>query len=85
MEGRAKLDALARSFAIEYPEYEILIIYFVAPFPGSEEQDPLDEQFGINRSFAIFQILREKNIPTTRIVNATAGSTRYELDSSERV
>lgn len=85
VEGRAKLDALARSFAIEYPEYEILIINFVAPFPGSEEEDPLHEQFGINRSFAIFQILREKNIPATRIVNATAGSTRYELDSSERV
>ncbi|PJZ85560.1 hypothetical protein [Leptospira harrisiae] len=85
VEGRAKLDALARSFAIEYPEYEIVIINYVAPFPGAEEDDPLQEQFGINRSFAIFQILREKNIPASRIVNATAGSTRYELDSSERV
>ncbi|MCW7462020.1 hypothetical protein [Leptospira limi] len=85
VEGRAKLDALARSFAIEYPEYEIVIINFVAPFPGTEEEDPFHEQFGINRSFAIFQILREKNIPAKRIVNATTGSTRYELDSSERV
>ncbi|XDD47494.1 hypothetical protein AB3N60_05245 [Leptospira sp. WS39.C2] len=85
VEGRAKLDALARSFAIEYPEYEIVIINYVAPFPGTEEEDPLHEQFGINRSFAIFQILREKNIPASRIVNATAGSTRYEIDSSERV
>ncbi|TGL12988.1 hypothetical protein [Leptospira meyeri] len=85
VEGRAKLDALARSFAIEYPEYEILIVNFVAPFPRTEEEDPFNEQFGINRSFAIFQVLREKNIPATRIVNATAGSTRYELDSSERV
>ncbi|MCW7504702.1 hypothetical protein [Leptospira paudalimensis] len=85
IEGRAKLDALARSFAIEYPEYEIVIINFVAPFPGTEEEDPLHEQFGINRSLAIFQILREKNIPAKRIINATAGSTRYELDSSEKV
>ncbi|PJZ35864.1 hypothetical protein CH354_17475 [Leptospira levettii] len=85
VEGRAKLDALARSFAIEYPEYEIVIINFVAPFPGTEEEDPLHEQFGINRSLAIFQILREKNIPAKRIINATAGSTRYELDSSEKV
>ncbi|TGL23252.1 hypothetical protein EHQ47_05065 [Leptospira bourretii] len=85
VEGRAKLDALARSFTIEYPQYEILIINYVAPIPGTEEEDPLHEQFGINRSFAIFQILREKNIPAARIVNATAGSTRYELDSSERV
>ncbi|TGL70974.1 hypothetical protein [Leptospira levettii] len=85
IEGRAKLDALARSFAIEYPEYEIVIINFVAPFPGTEEEDPLHEQFGINRSLAIFQILREKNIPAKRIINATAGSTRYEIDSSEKV
>lgn len=85
VEGRAKLDALARSLTIEYPEYEIVIINFVAPFPGTEEEDPLHEQFGINRSFAIFQILREKNSPASRIVNATAGSTRYDLDSSERV
>lgn len=60
LEGRARLDAIARSLVNEYKDYDVLVITYTSPFrddlPGNYENYDL----GFERSQAISRILRDK-------------------------
>ncbi|MCW7493807.1 hypothetical protein ND861_15185 [Leptospira sp. 2 VSF19] len=85
LEGRARLDAIARSLENEYKDFDILIITYTTPFkedlPGNYE----NYELGFERSQAISRILREKGVNAKRIIDSTQGSALYNVDSKEKV
>ncbi|TGL69912.1 OmpA family protein [Leptospira jelokensis] len=85
LEGRARLDAIARSLENEYKEYDILVITYTSPYkedlPGNYENYDL----GFERSQAISRVLREKGVNPRRIIDSTQGSALYTVESKEKV
>lgn len=85
LEGRARLDAIARSLENEYKDFDVLIITYTTPFkedlPGNYENYDL----GFERSQAISRILRDKGVNSKRIIDSTQGSAMYNVDSKEKV
>ncbi|TGK85249.1 hypothetical protein EHQ23_11340 [Leptospira bourretii] len=85
LEGRARLDAIARSLVNEYKDYDVLVITYTSPFrddlPGNYENYDL----GFERSQAISRILRDKGVSPQRIINSTQGSSLYTVESKEKV
>nr|WP_246843745.1 OmpA family protein [Leptospira biflexa] len=85
LEGRARLDAIARSLENEYKEYDILIITYTSPYkedlPGNFENYDL----GFERAQAISRVLREKGVSPRRIIDSTQGSAMYTVESKEKV
>ncbi|XDD47484.1 OmpA family protein [Leptospira sp. WS39.C2] len=85
LEGRARLDAIARSLENEFKEYDILIITYTSPYkedlPGNFENYDL----GFERAQAISRVLREKGVSPKRIIDSTQGSALYAVESKEKV
>lgn len=85
LEGRARLDAIARSLENEYKDFDVLVITYTTPFredvPGNYENYDL----GFERSQAISRVLREKGVNSRRIIDSTQGSAMYNVDSKEKV
>ncbi|PKA25324.1 hypothetical protein CH381_16350 [Leptospira sp. mixed culture ATI2-C-A1] len=85
LEGRARLDAIARSLENEYKDYDVLVITYTSPFredvPGNYENYDL----GFERSQAISRILRDKGVSPRRIIDSTQGSSLYTVESKEKV
>ncbi|WP_244935945.1 OmpA family protein [Leptospira bouyouniensis] len=85
LEGRARLDAIARSLENEFKEYDILIITYTSPYkedlPGNFENYDL----GFERAQAISRVLREKGVSPKRIIDSTQGSALYTVESKEKV
>ncbi|MCW7504709.1 OmpA family protein [Leptospira paudalimensis] len=85
LEGRARLDAIARSLENEFKEYDILIITYTSPYkedlPGNFENYDL----GFERAQAISRVLREKGVSPRRIIDSTQGSALYTVESKEKV
>ncbi|TGL45195.1 OmpA family protein [Leptospira perdikensis] len=85
LEGRARLDAIARSLENEYKDFDVLVITYTTPFredvPGNYENYDL----GFERSQAISRVLREKGVNSRRIIDSTQGSAMYTVDSKEKV
>ncbi|PJZ44843.1 OmpA family protein [Leptospira brenneri] len=85
LEGRARLDAIARSLENEYKDFDVQVITYTTPFredvPGNYENYDL----GFERSQAISRILREKGVNSKRIIDSTQGSAMYTVDSREKV
>lgn len=85
LEGRARLDAIARSLENEYKEFDVQVITYTTPFredvPGNYENYDL----GFERSQAISRVLREKGVNSRRIIDSTQGSAMYNVDSKEKV
>ncbi|TGK84308.1 hypothetical protein EHQ31_06405 [Leptospira montravelensis] len=85
LEGRARLDAIARSLENEYKDFDILVITYTSPFkedlPGNYENYDL----GFERSKAISRVLREKGVNPKRIIDSTQGSALYNVESKEKV
>lgn len=85
LEGRARLDAIARSLENEYKDFDVLVITYTSPFredvPGNYENYDL----GFERSQAISRILREKGVSPRRIIDSTQGSSLYTVESKEKV
>ncbi|PJZ37700.1 hypothetical protein CH354_00040 [Leptospira levettii] len=85
LEGRARLDAIARSLENEFKEYDILIITYTSPYkedlPGNFENYDL----GFERAQAISRVLREKGVSPRRIIDSTQGSAMYTVESKEKV
>lgn len=85
LEGRARLDAIARSLENEYKDYDVQVITYTTPFkedvPGNYENYDL----GFERSQAISRVLREKGVNSRRIIDSTQGSAMYNVDSKEKV
>lgn len=85
LEGRARLDAIARSLENEYIDFDVQVITYTTPFkedvPGNYENYDL----GFERSQAISRVLREKGVNPRRIIDSTQGSAMYNVDSKEKV
>ncbi|EMY68155.1 OmpA family protein [Leptospira vanthielii] len=85
LEGRARLDAIARSLENEYKDFDVQVITYTTPFkeevPGNYE----NYDIGFERSQAISRVLREKGVNPKRITDSTQGSTMYNVDSKEKV
>ncbi|TGL87942.1 hypothetical protein EHQ68_00855 [Leptospira congkakensis] len=85
LEGRARLDAIARSLENEYKDFDVQVITYTTPFredvPGNYENYDL----GFERSQAISRVLREKGVNSRRIIDSTQGSAMYNVDSKEKV
>lgn len=85
LEGRARLDAIARSLENEYKDFDAQVITYTTPFkediPGNYENYDL----GFERSQAISRVLREKGVNPRRIIDSTQGSAMYNVDSKEKV
>lgn len=85
LEGRARLDAIARSLENEYKEYDILVITYTSPYkedlPGNYENYDL----GFERAQSISRVLREKGVSPKRIIDSTQGSALYTVESKEKV
>ncbi|MCW7470229.1 OmpA family protein [Leptospira kanakyensis] len=85
LEGRARLDAIARSLENEYKDFDVQVITYTTPFredvPGNYENYDL----GFERSQAISRVLREKGVNSKRIIDSTQGSAMYNVDSKEKV
>lgn len=85
LEGRARLDAIARSLENEYKDYDILVITYTSPYkedlPGNYENYDL----GFERAQSISRVLREKGVSPKRIIDSTQGSALYTVESKEKV
>ncbi|XDD43681.1 OmpA family protein [Leptospira sp. WS60.C2] len=85
LEGRARLDAIARSLENEFKEFDILIITYTSPYkedlPGNYE----NYDVGFERAQAISRVLKEKGVSPKRIIDSTQGSALYTVESKEKV
>jgi hypothetical protein len=85
MEGKAKIDAIARKLQKEFIECEVLIITYTTPYKVDVEGVFENYELGFERSQLISLVLKEKGIASKRIIDSTQGSTRYSVDPNERI
>ncbi len=85
LEGRARIDAIARNLHNEYSDCEAIIITFVSPYRDTQAGWFDNENVGMERAKLIAKTLKDKGIPASRIVETTKGSSRFKNDPVERV
>ncbi len=85
LEGRAKIDSIARNLQNDYKECEVLIITYTTPYQVEAEGVFENYDLGFERTQLISILLKEKGIESKRIIESTQGSTRFAIDPNERV